>query len=125
LKDILEDCVVCKKKDSKISQGGSFIRTSYPVELYGVDIMEFDKKNLVIIGVDYYTRKVHGKALKSKEAYKILEFLKDVYNKFKFKTLVSDNGKEFANELVEEWLTVNGIDHKYTVPYYHESNGRV
>jgi hypothetical protein len=39
--------------------------------------------------------------------------------------LLSDNGKEFSNEIVEKWCKENSVFHKLAIHYYHKSNGRV
>ena len=39
--------------------------------------------------------------------------------------LVSDNGTQFANEVVSELIKLIGIEHVFTVPYSHEENAIV
>lgn len=51
--------------------------------------------------------------------------MKIVHETIPFKTLVSDNGKEFDNKKLDEWLKSKKIKHKFTVPYYHKGNGRI
>ncbi len=36
-----------------------------------------------------------------------------------------DNGKEFDNKQVQNFCQENNIQIKYSIPYFHESNGRV
>lgn len=55
----------------------------------------------------------------------ILDFLKTIYKEFPFKKLLSDNGKEFKNKLIENWTNKEKVVHEFSIPYYHQSNGRV
>src|SRR5699024_5701988 len=74
---------------------------------------------------DYYSRKLFTRYVITKQAKKILKFLRDVYAEFKFKKVISDNGKEFKNQYVSAWLKANGIEHQFISPYHHKSAGRI
>jgi transposase InsO family protein len=39
--------------------------------------------------------------------------------------LISENGKEFENTKLKKWIESRKIDHQFSVPYYHQGNGRV
>jgi transposase InsO family protein len=43
----------------------------------------------------------------------------------KFKNIRSDNGSEFQNTNVEEFLDEEGIKHEFSVPYTPQQNGIV
>lgn len=45
--------------------------------------------------------------------------------KLPIKTLIVDNGKEFHNKKLEKWCHEKGIKLEYSVPHYHQSNGRI
>ena len=62
---------------------------------------------------------------KNKFPEKIISLLKRVYEEIKYKEIITDNGKEFSNKVVKNWLAQNKINQKFSIPYYHESNGRV
>lgn len=91
----------------------------------GIDILEMSKKDKIIIMIDYFSRKIMAKNLETQEADKVLKFIQDCYIKMPFKKLISDNGKEFNNSKLKIWLNENGIEHKFAIPYYHQSNGRI
>ena len=46
----------------------------------------------------YFTRKLFGRCVSTKEAKKILDFIKQVYDAFPFEKLITDNGREFENK---------------------------
>ena len=66
-----------------------------------------------------------ARSIESKHSKKILDFVKGVYEEFKFKKVMCDNGKEFNSEEFIKWAKSNGIDLQFSIPYLHESNGRV
>ncbi|KAG0420324.1 Gag-Pol polyprotein, partial [Dictyocoela roeselum] len=99
--------------------------TSFPGERVAFDILEIKKNDLILLGIDYFTRKVFGKAINSKCSEKILEFIKCVHGEFPMKTLLTDNGGEFNNEILKNWCFESGIRQIFAIPYYHKSNGRI
>ena len=43
----------------------------------------------------------------------------------KITKLISDNGKEFDNQFLKEFIERNKIIHEFVTPYYHQGNGRI
>lgn len=125
LRNILKQCPECQRKDTKPYKIKGFVKTSYPGEKVGIDLLEISKKQKVLILIDYFSRYVFAKIINTKHGYKILEFIKSVYYKFKFKSMTCDNGKEFNNNDLIAWAKSENIQVNYSVPYFHESNGRV
>ena len=125
LKEILEHCIVCRKKDADRSKGGKFIVTSRPGEIVAVDLMQINEKEKVILAIDYFSRKLYGAVVLTKESKKICEFLRKLSNEIKIQKLRTDSGKEFNNELVTNWSLENQIEHELVTPYYHKGNGRI
>lgn len=125
LSNILNRCVVCLKKDKKLKKKGKFIMTNFPGEKVAFDILEIKKNCLIDIDIDYFSRKIFGKQITSKSSSKILEFIQKVHDNLPIKTLITDNGKEFENEILKNWCQKNNINIRYSLPYYHQSNGRI
>lgn len=125
LRLILNRCDVCIRKDKKYIKSAEYDKTSKPGEIFAVDILQINAKEKVILGIDYFTRKLYGMAILSKHAGKILKFLHQVYSEFKFKKLMTDNGGEFSSIEMKQWLECEKIEHEFKVPYYHQSNGRI
>jgi transposase InsO family protein len=64
---------------------------------------------------------------KSKTQGTLKRFLRRAQNEFelKVKRIRSDNGSEFKNLQVEEYLKEEGIKHKFSAPYTPQQNGMV
>lgn len=125
IRNVLKRCLTCKKKEKQVNKTCKFIETFYPGERIGIDLLEVTKNVWVIVAIDYYTRKIFAKNIKSKNPKKIIKFLEYLKSEIKIVTLISDNGREFSNKEVENWCKNNGITHLFSIPYYHQSNGRV
>lgn len=125
IKEILEKCKICAQRDNQFTKANKHIMTKEPGEMLGVDLMITSKKELIILAIDYYTRKLYGKVIKSKHAKNILSFLEQTYKEIKFKVIVSDNGREFDNIKLRKWCVEKEIELKPSIPYYHKSNGRI
>ncbi|KAI5164558.1 hypothetical protein NEAUS03_2518, partial [Nematocida ausubeli] len=124
LKRILEKCRVCLERDNKYVRTRKHIETSKPGELMGIDLMQYANEYIIVM-IDYFSRKIFTKSIKTKEAIKILAFVQKVYKEFKFQALLSDRGKEFENKLLQEWLSKQGIKMILRPAYRHQGTGRV
>jgi IS30 family transposase len=91
----------------------------------GIDLLELKRGDRLIVAVDYFSRKLFAQTIETKECVKIVKFLEYLYAIFPFKEMITDNGKEFDNNLVKNWVIKNKVNHIYSIPYYHQSNGRV
>ncbi|KAF9742977.1 hypothetical protein NGRA_3604, partial [Nosema granulosis] len=56
---------------------------------------------------------------------KIFEFIREVHREMPIKTLICDDGREFNNEALNKFCKENSIERIYSIPYYHQSNGRI
>jgi hypothetical protein len=125
LSEILKCCDVCIKKDRQKVHTCHFNETTYPGEKIGVDILDIGKNKKVVMAIDYFSRKLFAKMIKKKKALKVKKFLDDIFREFKFKFLITDNGKEFSNNVLKDWIRKEGIEQIFAIPYYHKSNGRI
>ena len=125
LTEYLESCIKCAENYNKNVKSANFYVTKEPGEVLSIDTMSVDKRYSVVLAIDYFSRYAWGICLSSKHSEKIFEFVKDVYKEIKFKTLLSDNGKEFDNTLVNDWCKDMKINRKFSIPYYHQGNGRI
>jgi hypothetical protein len=59
------------KNDQKSLGGEKFVTTSKPLEIVALDMMFIDQKCIILILIDYYTRKCKAYIIKSKESSEI------------------------------------------------------
>ena len=80
----------------------------------------------VCIAVDSLTRWAEIRPCKSATAADAANFLyHDIICRFGLpKSIQSDNGPHFANEVIERLTRILVIRHKFSTPYYPQSNGR-
>jgi transposase InsO family protein len=115
--------------------GKNVMTTSRPLELLHMDLIGSvtylsitgSKYDLVI--VDNFSRFIWVFFLQDKiETQSTLKcFLRRAQNEFKLKVkkIRSDNGSEFKNLQVEEFLVEDGIKHEFFAPYTPQQNGVV
>jgi transposase InsO family protein len=109
--------------------------TSRPLELHHMDLfgpvaylsIGGSKYGLVI--VDDFSRFTWVFFLQEKSETQgtLKRFLRRAQNKFelKVKKIRSDNGSEFKNLQVEEYLEEEGVKHEFSAPYTPQKNGLV
>lgn len=125
IRNILKQCEICNRMDRKTGKSCIYVKTSKPGERVGIDLLEISKNDRIIVAVDYFTRKVFATVVRTKHMEKIVKFVKKVNDEFRIKTIISDNGKEFANKKFIKFCRENNIVQNFAIPYYHQSNGRV
>jgi IS30 family transposase len=107
--------------------------TTRPLEMLHMDLfgpnayISIGGKKYGLIIVDDYSHFTWVFILQDKsETHKVLKkFLKRAQNEFdaKVKKIKSDNGTEFKNTQVEDFLDEEGIKHEFSTPYTPEQNG--
>lgn len=125
LSEILNKCEVCSRKDKLKLKTCQYIAVEKPGDRVGIDILEIKANDKVVMAIDYFSRKLFARCLNTKEGYKIVEFLESVYKEFPFKSMITDNVREFDNKKVQEWTDKTKVRHILSIPYYHQSNGRI
>lgn len=85
--EIIKGCNTCIRKDKSDWKSGKYVETERPGELVSFDMLEIEKNKRIIIGIDYFTRKLYDKYFTSKETDKILKFIKQVYEEFLFEAI--------------------------------------
>ncbi|MBW0537409.1 hypothetical protein O181_077124 [Austropuccinia psidii MF-1] len=64
---------------------------------------------------------------KSKAKTYLINWIRQFLNvtAYKIKTLRTDNGTEFKNHFLNDFLVKNGIIHEYSMPYEYHQNGQI
>jgi transposase InsO family protein len=98
------------------------------MKLFGpIAYISIDGNKCGLVIIDDYSRSTWMFFLQDKsEIQEVLKkFLKRAQNEFyaKVKRIRSDNGIEFKNTEVEDYLDEEGIEHEFSVPYTPQQNG--
>ena len=125
LRSILGNCLVCKRKDIKRNSSCNYVEVTKPGDRLGIDILELLHGKKILTAIDYFSRKLFAMEIGSKEGIKVVNFLDRLYKEIPFKSIISDNGKEFCNDKVRMWMENKNVKHEFSIPYYHQSNGRI
>ncbi|SAL97270.1 hypothetical protein [Absidia glauca] len=84
---------------------------------------ERNNKYLLVM-IDICTRFLILRPLQDKTAESVVQALIPVFCDFGIPTILqSDNGKEFANQVMNRFKIKAGFDHKLITPYYPQGNG--
>jgi transposase InsO family protein len=130
-------CAACQagKQVGSTHHSKNVMTTSRPLELLHMDLfgpaaylsIGGSKYGLVI--VDDFSRFTWVFFLQDKSETQgtLKRFLRRAQNEFelKVKNIISDNGSEFKNLQVEEYLEEEGIKHEFSAPYTPQKNGVV
>ncbi|KAF9761636.1 hypothetical protein NGRA_2502 [Nosema granulosis] len=83
-------------------------------------------KRFILLGIDYFTRKLWGASLESKSAENVIKALEEWIKEDGFPNeLITDNAKEFCSEKFGRWCSENKIKHSKMGVEAHRSNGRI
>ena len=127
----LQNCKKCKiyeKKDPKAAL--CTIVATEPTDLVHVDLVETKKKLVVqkiLVVTDHFSRFVQAYKVKDKRAITIAKCLYDNYFRhYSFpRRLLSDQGTEFCNAVLNEMCIYLNIKKLHTLPYHPQTNGAI
>ena len=131
---ILNNCITCiqKNKATFKREPSGIILTKYPKQRYVMDITElpkeFNKKNKLYLFniIDHFSKFGMSYIITDKKSETVLQFLKISFEINGYpEELGSDNGKEFKNLLIENYLRDNNIKFIHGNPYNPHSQGVV
>ena len=102
-----------------------------PYEQVGIDLV--DMSNFEVRGfkclfnaVDLFSRKMYSVPMKSKTDKEALTALKKIVKQIpELKSVRSDNGSEFKNKLVQDFLQKQNIKQVFSTPHTPQSNGGI
>ncbi|KAF9747733.1 hypothetical protein NGRA_3512, partial [Nosema granulosis] len=124
---VIKECSICSINNRKNTGGCDFVATRKKLEKVALDIMEVEgEKRFILLGIDYFTRKLWGKSLGSKSTEEVIRSLEEWIRNDGFPDeLITDNAKEFCSEAFEKWCSENDIKHRKVGVESHRSNGRI
>ena len=94
------------------------------VDLVGPLQVTSSGNQYIVVAVDYFSKWPEAKAIPSKEAIHVADFLNSLFLRHGFpEVLISDQGREFCNAICNELLTKTGVKHRITSAYHPQTNG--
>ncbi|OBZ81090.1 Transposon Ty3-I Gag-Pol polyprotein, partial [Choanephora cucurbitarum] len=105
------------------------VRSSLPGDHWAIDLagpLPLTKRNnrYLLVMIDICSRFVILRPIPNKTAEAVVQALIPVFCDFGIPRIVqSDNGKEFANQVMERFKKSAGFDHRLITPYYPQANG--
>lgn len=96
---------------------------------YGLDLVgplkETERGNkYIIVLTDYLTKFPEAKPIPSKEAIHVKEFITEIICRYSVpSSIITDQGREFCNELNDQLCNYLGIKHRVTSAYNPQANG--
>ncbi|MBW0535338.1 hypothetical protein O181_075053 [Austropuccinia psidii MF-1] len=136
---ILNDIKICHpcsiaKAEHRPFSSPSRNHITAPGDLVAADLigplpLSIDGKKYALLIQDSYSRLTSVITLANKSEAKsqlrfwILRFVNST--NFKVKALRTDNGAEFRNKTLGDFLLEHGIIHEFSIPYKHHQNGKI
>ncbi len=130
----IRDCPYCQKQSAikpKITTEPYNTNSWYPMDLLSIDSIgpleeSTDGYTYILVIIDCFTRFVELFAIKSTTAKEAAQCLLQHFGRYGLPTrLRSDNGTQFANEIIREFTHLLDIEHELITPYSHEENSIV
>ena len=104
----------------------------WPFAQWGLDIMgpfptTIRQLKFLVVGIDYFTKWVEAKTLATITKKNVRNFVwKNIICRYGIpRVLVSDNGKQFDNDVFRDFCSQLGIKNHYSSPAHPQANGQV
>jgi hypothetical protein len=123
--ETISKCPTCKFYNPIRIKGMRHIQAHDVGELFAFDIVGPYEKKYILPGIDYFYRTAFAEIIPDRSAGRILKFLKQVQNVIRIKKLISDGARENKSNIIKNWCIEQNIEHHFTTPYHHQSNGRI
>lgn len=128
---IVKNCEICIRHDNKgmkehksLSLPITNINDRIGIDLvFGLPISTKGYSGIMVI-TEYLTKFPEAYPIKSKNSQEIAKNILNYISKYgPPKEILTDQGKEFTNKLIQELCKLNGIEHKLTSVYHPRTNG--
>nr|GEU47425.1 reverse transcriptase domain-containing protein [Tanacetum cinerariifolium] len=131
--ELVKNCDSCQRQ-GKISQRDKMPQNAIQVceifDVWGIDFMRpfpNSKGNkYILVTVDYISKLVEAKALRTNDARVVVKFLKSLYSWFgTFKAIISDHGTHLCNDQFAKVMSKYGVTHRLSTAYHPQTSGQV
>lgn len=131
IKNIIDRCQICLRFESrgKMEHNAKAIPITNINDRIGIDLIfglpESTKGHIgIMVITEYLSKYPEAYPIKSKSSEEIAKNLLNYISKFgPPKTILTDQGKEFTNQIIEKLYNINGIEHRITSSYNPRCNG--
>ena len=97
-----------------------------PWEKIEIDLTgPFTGRHYCLVLMDYYSRYPEVKILQSITSTTVINKLIKLFSHGYPREIISDNGRQFVSEEMENFLFEHGIEHRRVIPYLAGANGLV
>ena len=133
IESVVRSCLECARFNKN-----KRMKIHYPIlvgesfERIGIDTMGPLREShrgcrYILVAIDYLTKYVMMKAVKSKTAEEVAKFIYEdiILIHGPPHTILSDNGREYKNEILNKLCDRMKINRKYSTPYRPQTNGLV
>lgn len=129
----ISECPECqaKRNNLKIKKAYIPIEVTEPLELVGMDLIgkltpTKSGHQYICVIIDYFTKWTEAYPLKTKEAAKVTQGIMDFFYRFGApKRLLTDQGREFVNQLNYNVCEMLKKKRSLCAPYHPQTNGLV
>ena len=125
-----QHCAICQKqKRPHTKEALHPVPVEEPFDRVGIDLLQLplttSGNKYVIVATDYHTKWVEAQPIPNKTASIVAGFLYEevICRHGAPKELLSDQGTEFLNALVNKICTFFGTGYRTTTPYHPQTNG--
>lgn len=89
-----------------------------------ITLLEVNGFRYVAVAIDYFSKWCEARPLIDKKAVTVARFIYDeiICQHGGPKVEISDQGREFCNQLCEELFHMTGISYRVTSPYHPQAN---
>lgn len=131
VKRVVGKCEVCHRNEVRAEKthGALSIRVTNLFEMVGIDLIfglptTSEGFNGILVITEYLSKYPWAVPIRSKAAQEIADRFFEYISIFgPPKSLLSDQGKEFLNEVVDNLANVTGVERRITSPYHPQTNG--
>ena len=94
----------------------------YPWQKVGSDLFHLNGATYLLV-VDYYSRYPEITKLSSTTSESVIKALRSIFSRLGIpKVLISDNGPQYASEVMNDFAKSYGFDHITSSPHYPQGN---
>ena len=126
VENVVKRCEICLRTNRKNSGGCDFVETGRQLEKVALDLVDLGSSGkYALLCIDYFTRFVMGCLVENKRSETILDVVRHWCEEGKPEEIITDNGREFSNEMFTRFCQENRIEHRRVAVESHRSNGRI